>query len=245
MRILHDNILKRQTVTASSESGTYPIGNAFARAVRKIFRTDDTTSVTILITGNDSPVNHLYMQGLNLTDDAVVTIEGNDTNEWSAPVFDEAVDLHDGFIFHEFETATNNYWRISIEDTTNPDGFLEIAQIWLSGSLEMPGMEPTQEVPLTTTTDYSRTESGEVHTLEGYDYRQAVVSFPYISNEQRNDIRAFWTNNKYSPVIIAIWPGDLEVEPPFYAIIPEAPKWMRSDDQQYPWSLKFEFQECF
>jgi hypothetical protein len=78
----------------------------------------------------------------NFTDSAVVKLQANDNDDsgaWVSPPFEETVTVVDHYIC-EFFTSTNyQFWRIEISDAGNPDGHIEIGEIFLGTYLELPG----------------------------------------------------------------------------------------------------------
>jgi hypothetical protein len=79
--------------------------------------------------------------GVNFTTAATVKIQANATDAWGGPSFDETITVS-GLgtdppfynLCHKFASAQNfRYWRLSINDAANPDGFYEVGE-WILGS---------------------------------------------------------------------------------------------------------------
>lgn len=72
--------------------------------------------------------------GINLSDSAVIKLQANATNEWSAPAVDItlAIDNRESIITHFF-TANQDYryWRIKIVDPKNFNLFVELGTVFL------------------------------------------------------------------------------------------------------------------
>lgn len=77
----------------------------------------------------------LRNQGIQLTSDAVVTLQGNTTDVWTSPQYEQVLDWKDDVIsvfdVDGLFSGGLRYWRLEIEDPSNPDGYIEISKIYL------------------------------------------------------------------------------------------------------------------
>ena len=68
----------------------------------------------------------------NLQTDATVAIQGNDADDWGDPAVNEAITCTAGkALCKTFTGGSYQWWRHYIDDDTNPDGYLELANLWL------------------------------------------------------------------------------------------------------------------
>lgn len=72
---------------------------------------------------------------LKITPGATITLQGNETDVWSAPSY-ETVLTYDDSVISKFtdaglHTEALRYWRILIEDIFNPLGYVEVGSIYL------------------------------------------------------------------------------------------------------------------
>jgi hypothetical protein len=89
----------------------------------------------VLIGKRNSPIN--------ISPSAVIKLQGNATDIWTAPEY-EAVITYDDEIMAEFKVdgadgladQAARFWRLLIEDTQNPNGFIEIGALFLGKYFE-------------------------------------------------------------------------------------------------------------
>ena len=68
----------------------------------------------------------------NLQTDATVAIQGNDADDWGDPAVNEAITCTAGkALCKTFTGGSYRWWRLYLDDDTNPDGYLELANLWL------------------------------------------------------------------------------------------------------------------
>jgi len=72
---------------------------------------------------------------LSFSGSAVIKLQGNETNEWSAPSFEVDVTVSDGALSalapNGFHTVGLRYWRLYFEDKANVDGYVELGAVCL------------------------------------------------------------------------------------------------------------------
>jgi hypothetical protein len=85
-----------------------------------------------------------YALGLSST--AVIKLQGNSTDVWTAPAYNQTLTWSETgvSIFDDdgLHTSALRYWRLIIEDFDNPNGYIEISNIYLGEAYE-----PTQGAP--------------------------------------------------------------------------------------------------
>jgi hypothetical protein len=94
---------------------------------------------TITITlASAQEIKALVFYDHNLSAAATITLKGNSVDVWSSPPFSEAIAWNEGKIVHYLATPTTyKCWQIQITDTGNPDGFIEIADLFLGSYMEL------------------------------------------------------------------------------------------------------------
>ncbi len=94
--------------------------------------------------GSSREVDAVIIQDHNLTSNAEITLKGRGSTAWqfttstSEPV-DETIAWADDKILHYVVSSSNTkrHWRIDITDTANPDGYIEIGNLYLGPYDEM------------------------------------------------------------------------------------------------------------
>lgn len=143
-----------------------------------------------------------------------------------------------------FTMTGYKYYRISITDTTNGDGYLEIGKIFLGESLELPQMMPEMEIPTTTTSDTSSSLSGQRYGDRRAHLKTASIKCPSIDNDNRSNINMWFnTVDIIDPFWLIVWESDLWAEYPIYCALTKGLQWKKLTTGQ-DWSLEFEFLEC-
>jgi hypothetical protein len=73
-------------------------------------------------------------RAIKISPSAVIKLQGNETDEWSAPSFEETLTYDDSVIYAlsltTLHTEALRYWRVLIEDQ-NPLGYVEVGSVFL------------------------------------------------------------------------------------------------------------------
>ena len=78
--------------------------------------------------------------GSKLSSDAVVTLEANETTDWSSPSLSQVVTFDEAReVFSHFFTAAERYryWSILISDQSNANLYVEFGKVVLGEALEL------------------------------------------------------------------------------------------------------------
>lgn len=77
---------------------------------------------------------------ISLSSQAVLTIEASATNFWDSPPVSQVLTINNDFKVATFYWDTDQnyrYWRLKIEDSKNPNLFIEIPKIYLAKAVQM------------------------------------------------------------------------------------------------------------
>ncbi len=233
MRLLWDSESDTLTLTASSEAPNLPVENVQDSRLSQPWRTDDEVSdQTIIIDageGNTINPDMVALAGHNLTDGCTLKIQGNATNVWTAPTVDQTITHRDDVIVHFFTGAALRYWRLYIDDDSNPDGYIQLGRLMLGSMLQMPPVEPGVNLPRVTTSTVTESITGQVYGDRGLVRRVPTFEFPIITETQRQSLMEMWAAvEKIVPVVLVVWEESLDVEGPIYC---------RIDQDEIPWEL--------
>jgi hypothetical protein len=88
--------------------------------------------------GTATAVTGIALGNVNFRSTATIKIQANATDSWGSPSFDRTINCANltGYtrnLYDEWGSQSYKYWRISMLDDGNPDGFLEVGQ-WFLGS---------------------------------------------------------------------------------------------------------------
>ncbi|MBW1709935.1 MAG: hypothetical protein JRG97_15310 [Deltaproteobacteria bacterium] len=94
------------------------------------------------IYNDENPLSHevqaLVFYDHNLTSNAVVNIKASDDNKFTKPEVSETLTYNASKILHYLAGTYNyRYWRIEIDDHNNPDGYIELGELYLGTYLEL------------------------------------------------------------------------------------------------------------
>lgn len=80
----------------------------------------------------------LRNEAIKLSGSAVITLQGNTTDAWTSPLFEQVLTYSEDAISF-FSTAgfgAYRYWRLKIEDPSNSYGYIELSKIYLGETVE-------------------------------------------------------------------------------------------------------------
>jgi hypothetical protein len=125
------------TLSGGSWNASYPLSNLKTRYLYQTSRTANalTTSTVINIDlGEDQTIGVIALVGHNLTaETATVRIQGASNSDISPTLYDSTAQLvYTGTDYAVSFTPTRcRYWRISIVDTGNTSGYVELSRLFI------------------------------------------------------------------------------------------------------------------
>ena len=137
LRILWDNLLLGSTPTASSEAADFPVEmllNPWPKLGTQ------TTGVAAewwkfdLGAGPDA-ATYFVLWGHNLGAAATIVLQAIDTDDWGAPAVNQAVTRTADKLVVPI-AATRRWWRLTLADAGNPDGYLGGGSAYLGPHFE-------------------------------------------------------------------------------------------------------------
>lgn len=189
-RIIDYNYVVQSTVdlTASTASSSFPVSNLKSLHRTKVWRSTNNTNQTVVIDLKtseeiDSVVVLFHpLDGNKLTPDAVISMQGNATNEWSSPAVSVTLTLDEDFEVASYFWSTANeyrYWRLKVTDPTNESDYIEIGKVILGKATQL---SQCPEIGFSYMNDdlssVSRTEYNQVYS----DVKPNVRSFEFNYN---------------------------------------------------------------
>lgn len=133
MMLLWDNLYDALTCTGSTERSGFPAINAQHPHLIRVWRSQTDGAEWLLFDageGNTITANALLVAAHNLTAGATLKWQANSSADWTAPPVDETVTVVSGNIVHKLSSSkTYRLWRVYFNDTSNPDGYIQIGRI--------------------------------------------------------------------------------------------------------------------
>lgn len=140
VRVLYDNKGLSATWSALTDVATLPAANLGTANRRRACRTTGVASQWFKANlGSAQAVGAVAIVSPNITQAADITIQGNAADAWGAPTFTQVLAPWDyaksGVLVAWFAAQTLAWWRVVIDDPTNPDGYLQVGLIALGPSV--------------------------------------------------------------------------------------------------------------
>jgi hypothetical protein len=247
MKILYENFVVGSTITASTGVTGYSFTDALndtrlSRVARTSGKTDEWIKFNL---GSAKDISEVCLIDHNLSATATITLQANASDVWTSPSF-ELVLTSDTVIYQNFPTETYQFWRLSIQDTSNTYSYLQFSFIFLGGALTMPGMETGQIIPLKSNSISSKSYSGQLYGDRNIILKSAKINFPIIEHSEKQAIDIFFNYvDVVKPFVLLIWEDDLNIESPIYCALTSGLEWSRvANSQGVLWSLSLSFEEC-
>jgi len=134
-------------IFVSSEQASFPASNTESHRRRaKIWRTSSVATEQYITwdLGLPTDVESFAMVGrrnspIQLTPSGIYKLQANPTDAWTSPAFEQALTYDGESMIALSETGLAGtqyrYWRLSLTDTTNSNGYIEIAAIHLGNHI--------------------------------------------------------------------------------------------------------------
>jgi len=104
------------------------------------YRSGDVTGTKTIVFDMMSAMsaNSIIIYDHNFTSAATITLEANATDSWGTPAFTETIPWATLKILRYLAaTPSYRYFRLSITDSSNPDGYIEIGELFLGEYMEL------------------------------------------------------------------------------------------------------------
>jgi len=165
-------------------------------------------------------VKAVFLAGHNLTSNATITVEANSSDDWSSPAYSQSMN-YDEDMCYLFLDETYKWWRVVINDSDNPDGYIEIGRLFLGKYLQFDD-PPKADIPLvyndTSKVKYSLT--GQAFGDEGVIYKTYNFVFPYWDEDTRTELVEMINEVKtVKPVILVPDEYNMDKLKPVYAVL--------------------------
>lgn len=155
-----------------------------------------------------------YALGLSST--AVVKLQGSSTDVWTSPAYEQTLTWSEIgisiFSATGLHSAALRYWRLYIDDSSNPNGYIEISNIYLGESYQT--TQGSVEFPFEYTfDDYSKNEESDFG-LAFTDIRQQTLNLTLrwnnLTKTEAEALVAFVENyGTFYPFFISLDPDEV------------------------------------
>jgi hypothetical protein len=213
IRFLWNNLADSAAVTASSSAADHPVSNIGIRWPGRTWRSTGVAAEWVKFNlGSAQNIKALIIFNHNFQLGATVKIQANSSDDWAAPPIDVTLTVTaEKITYYWAASQAYQWWRISIADAGNPDGYVEIGRVFLGGYFEptrnhdnnwsMPWIDPS--VISASTGDQASADVKPGH----YEFSFNFPSIKYPDNETFDIIGK--TLGKYKPFFITRDPSNL------------------------------------
>ena len=168
---------------------------------------------------------------LRIQSSAVIRLQANATNVWTAPEYDQVLTWNEFGIWKFGElglhTQALRYWSINIVDTNNPRGYVEISSLFLGDTLTMTKGCPQfplsiQEVDLT---ESERTLAGGSFSSIYGKTSQLTLNWEFLTKLEMDQFR-----DLFAEVGVANW----------FVVMLDPDEVLSADQERYMLQVKFD-----
>ncbi|MDD5533486.1 MAG: hypothetical protein PHC52_11890 [Syntrophales bacterium] len=160
--------------TSSSAAAEYPLANIKNIWPTYVFRTASLGAPDYIKWDLHTAqfVSCFILWNHNISAGATIRLQGNATDSWGTPTYDEAVTWTEENLVHVLTSAVSlRWWRLIITDALNPDGYISAGCRFL-GDVFQPGESNATRVPsLIDPSEIAFSRGGQLTAaqLDGYD----------------------------------------------------------------------------
>lgn len=98
--------------------------------------TGDSSESIIINLGSAQDIYAFIIQDHNITSGATVKLQANTSDSWTTPAYSNTFTTISDPLFLYLDQEYQ-YWRVLVEDASNPDGYIEIGNLFLGSYLEL------------------------------------------------------------------------------------------------------------
>ena len=250
------------TITAGGESPDYLFSEGLIDSrLSRVGRTlSDSAQWIKFAFATAVDVDTIGIFGNNFTSGATVKIQGNATDVWTSPSIDQALTYTKdnrkstelgrdvGIWSYQYSsTQSYKYWRLYVDDGSNPDGYIEVGFMFLDEATTFPGMSVNQVFKRNTTSKTAFSESGQAYGLKRLQYDSASFNYPAVTESDKEIVDTFFdVVDIVTPYMMLVWEESLDTQKPMYVVNTSLPEWPRVEQTSgVMWTTSHEIRESF
>jgi len=247
-RTIYENLidLSEAMISASSEEEDLPVAN-IAHPFRSYkWRTtgDSDETATIDLAAEYNPLAVAIIDH-NLTSGAVITYESSNDADFDPLISQETLTWRAGIIFLFLATNSARYHRINFQDSSNPDGYIEIGRVFLGDYFE-----PTKNFHMNYSDGgddlsvVSAAEGGQLFGDERDERRKLGLNWTapvWMNNDDKLDFQAFVQSVKTTRSFIIFIDHELLPGEVYYGRLANRPTFTNKNQLNW-WETAIEFE---
>ena len=172
-------------------------------------------------------ITGLVIYDHNISVDATITLQGNASDSWGAPSFEEVVTYNADKLLFYIDSETYRYWRVVISDETNSDSYIQIGELFLGEYFEpvsnfsySGGSREIESIITRNKSQYGREFKRFFNNQRSFDYDfnyitdtdDFVTMFDSLGDRDTGKINPIYLNESYSD-LTDFWLTDFEKLP--------------------------------
>lgn len=186
MRISYNNYIDTipaSSITALTEGIGFVISNVQDQRLSTVWRSTTPTAQTVIINlGSAIDINTAAILAHNISSSATITIDANTTNSWGSPATTKTIIYNAGIMLNFFTSVSYQWWRFSIDDPTNSDGYIQVGRLWLGNYIDIDPSSLLDFVVRKNRNDkVKHGEGGQKFASIGIGWKEFELKFPYSS----------------------------------------------------------------
>lgn len=219
MIIAWKNYIENSVLTESSAKSGFPPGNVAISQLARVFKFDGNSGNLVIDLGADYQITVISLGNTNISSSGTLTIEGNSSDSWTSPPYQESVTIDDNTTNQILILdKTYRYFRIVMDDSTLSD--IQIGHILIGNYLTMPGFLVTKPEPKKTSSYGNLSLTLQWYGNRGLTYKNPSFDFPVITEAQKKEIESMFEHvQNTEPVYMVTFENDLDYRPPLFCII--------------------------
>ncbi len=208
MRILYDDQWSLGSLSPSSELGNFPATATQDVIATNTWATAGASAQITLDAGSPITVDAIAIVNHNVSAAAtVIRLEANSVDDFTSPPFSEDITHRAEIMLKFFTSDTFRYWRLTVTDTTNPDGSVRIGRIMLAPRLEMAVATRSASIPIPERRvlgdRQSYALSGEQYTDIGVPHREYSFDFVNVPDSLKASVEAMFVSvGNHTPIVL-------------------------------------------
>lgn len=206
------------------------------------YRSETDTTIMVIDLGVATKFDYFAIGAHNFTSGVDITLEYNSINAWVTPAGSMTIDYAAGNIVKEFTELNYRYLRLVIDDTGNPDTYIQMGKLSAGSAYAMPDVEPGFDLPIAGRSTVATSPTGQVYGTTGVSLIGFNVNIITASKATVDTFNTFYElNQNVIPFFIAIYPESLDKYPLLHCrIVSNVIQWRHEQDGNYSTVINME-----
>ena len=217
------------TITSSSEANAdLADDNCVHDFISLPWRTDtDSSEWWKIDLGSATNIKCVVIAGHNFTAAATVVLEGHTSDSWGAPTYQETLTIltnADGVVrpyIVVFLDESLQWWRLTVTDAANPDGYIEIGVIRGESFYEFDrNFNEAFGIPMADPSEGENIPGRQTYKRSRKRYRRAEIEVVFMDDTQRRKFEAIFEKiGNEKPCVLALDPTNNPSELSMYCYL--------------------------